>query len=282
VLTYQWAFTSVPAGSAASLSGAASVAASFTPDFVGTYVLSLTVTDPSGVSSTDSVTVTAVTPMTVTVETTDDISSENSDNGVFRFTRAGSTAAPLVVRYTLGGGATNGADYNSLSGTVTIPAGQATANVTIVPINDSAFEGPETVDITVAPDAAYTVGSPAAARLTIDDNDRPMVSIRATDNSANESGDTGTFTITRTGPTTAELRVTFAITGTATNGVDYAALASPVIIPIGESSVTLTVSPVDDGPGDGSETVNVTLTSNTGVTVAPSPNNTARVTIVGP
>jgi len=33
---------------------------------------------------------------------------------------------------------------------------------------------------------------------------------------------------------------------------------------------------------EGNETVDVTLTSNTGVTVAPSPNNTARVTIVGP
>ena len=121
-----------------------------------------------------------------------------------------------------------------------------------------------------------------AARLTIGDNDRPTVSIRATDASANESGDTGTFTITRTGPTTADLRVTFVVSGGATNGTDYPALVSPVFIPAGSSTLTLTVSPADDGVAESNETVDVTLTSNTSVTVAASPNHTARVTIVGP
>jgi hypothetical protein len=110
-----------------------------------------------------------------------------------------------------------------------------------------------------------------------------MVSIRATDNSANESGsNTGTFTITRTGPTTVDLRVTFVVTGSATEGADYPALTSPVFIPAGSSTVTLTVAPVDDGMTEGNETVDVTLTPNTSVTVATSPNNAARVTIVGP
>lgn len=50
-LAYAWFIVSKPAGSAAVLSSAQSVSASFVPDIVGTYVLSLIVTDQLGASS---------------------------------------------------------------------------------------------------------------------------------------------------------------------------------------------------------------------------------------
>ena len=70
---------------------------------------------------------------------------------------------------------------------MTIPAGQASATVAVTPVNDADFEGSETVDVTVLPDGAYTVGSPSAATVTITDNDRPTVTIVATDASASET-----------------------------------------------------------------------------------------------
>jgi len=275
-LTYQWAFTSVPAGSAATLAGASSMAPSFTADVVGAYVVSLTVTDPSGAASIDSVTVNAFTPATVTVTASDANASETGpDNGTFTFTRSGSTAAALVVQYRVGGTATNGSDYASLSGSVTIPAGAASATVTVRPVDDANAEASETVDVTVLPDGAYTVGNPPSATVTIADNDRPVVTIVATDASASEAGDTGTFTITRTGPTTAALRVTFTANGSAQSGVDYVSLGSQVFIPIGSSTVTLTVTPIADGVSpEGNENVNVFLTTNSGLTVGTPGNAT--------
>ena len=56
-LTYEWSFTAVPAGSAATLGGASSVAPSFTPDVVGDYTLSVTVSDGAGATASDSVVV---------------------------------------------------------------------------------------------------------------------------------------------------------------------------------------------------------------------------------
>jgi len=100
----------------------------------------------------------------------------------------------------------------------------------------------------------------------------------ATDAEASEAGpDTGTFTITRTGPTTASLRVTFTANGTAQGGVDYVLLGSQVFIPAGASSVTLTVTPLADGLTEGAEQVNVFLTANSGVTIG-TPSS-ARVVI---
>jgi hypothetical protein len=60
-LTYAWSFASRPSGSAASLSNAKSVNATFTPDVLGDYVLSLVVTDTAGLESA---------PATVLVSTT--------------------------------------------------------------------------------------------------------------------------------------------------------------------------------------------------------------------
>jgi hypothetical protein len=267
-LVYQWVLTSAPAGSTAPLSGASSVAASLTPDVAGSYELSLTVTDPSGASSTDSVIVRAFAPSTVTVTATDANASETGpDPGTFAVSRTGSSSAALVVRYRLGGTASNGSDYAPLSGSVTIPAGQLSAMIAVTPVNDVEFEGPETVDVTVEPDGAYTVGAASSARVTIADNDRPIVTIVATDALAAEGGlDTGTFTISRTGPTTAALRVTFTSWGSAVTD-DYAPLGNQIFIPAGASEVTLTVSAVADGLTEPDEVVNVALTGNSGLTV---------------
>jgi PKD domain len=61
-LTYNWTLTSTPGGSAASLTGATSVAPTFTADLAGTYVPSLVVSDGQADSNTATVMVTASTP----------------------------------------------------------------------------------------------------------------------------------------------------------------------------------------------------------------------------
>src|SRR5439155_7167503 len=79
---------------------------------------------------------------TVIVTASDANAAEASqDPGVFTVTRNKSKNAPLTVTYTLGGSATNGIDYNTLSRSVTIPAGSTTATVTVTPVDDPQAEG---------------------------------------------------------------------------------------------------------------------------------------------
>jgi hypothetical protein len=75
------------------------------------------------------------------------------------------------VNYTAGGTATAGSDYVALSGSVQIPAGAATATVTVTPIDDAAVETNETVVATLGANAAYTVGAAASATVTIQSDD---------------------------------------------------------------------------------------------------------------
>ncbi|HKI71302.1 MAG TPA: S8 family serine peptidase, partial [Verrucomicrobiae bacterium] len=123
---------------------------------------------------------------TVSVAATDPEASEpGADSGTFTLSRTGSTASALTVRYSLGGSAANGIDYQSLPTSVTIPAGAASATVTVTPIDDSQAEGDETVVLTLSQDAAYDVGSANSATVTIHDNDSAAPSAPTADFTAN-------------------------------------------------------------------------------------------------
>jgi hypothetical protein len=99
----------------------------------------------------------------------------------------------------------------------------------------------------------------------------PEVSVTATDPSASEEGpDTGTFTISRVGDTAGSLDVLFTMGGTATSGDDYSlSHSSPVTIPADQSSVTITLTPVDDSEFvEGNETVVLTISPDTAYAIA--------------
>ncbi len=93
-------------------------------------------------------------------------------NGVFQFARTGGDInQDLTIRYTVSGTATAGSDYNALSGTVTIAAGQTvSAPVNVVPLTDGRNEPVESVVVKVAEDIAYQVGSADTASVRILDN----------------------------------------------------------------------------------------------------------------
>ena len=134
-------------------------------------------------------------------------------------------------------------------------------------VNDTAAEGPETITLQLASSAGYWSGTSNSVSMTVNDNDTtlPMVAVTAPDSYATEgpsSADTGTFTFTRTGATTSALNLTVAWTGAATNGTDYTTLPTTVTIPSGQSSVNITVSPIDDSVIEVPEDVIATISTN--------------------
>jgi hypothetical protein len=222
---------------------------------------------------------------TVTVTATDAVASENLLGvGVFTITRTGLTLAPLTVNYSLGGTATQGTDYNALTASVTLPIGVSSTVVVITPIDDTLVEGTETVVLSLNDNGTYQIGSAASATITIDDNDTavvlPSVNVAATDATASMAGpDAGTFTVTRTGSTTAALSVNLAYSGTAVNGTDYSTLASAVTIPAGSASTTVTLTPKTASTLTASvKTATLTSTASAAYTVGTA---SADVTITG-
>jgi serine protease len=117
----------------------------------------------------------------VTIQATDATAAETNPGqtpnpGRFTLTRTGSTTHALTVNYTISGTATNGRDYNNLTGTVTFAAGASTVDILVNPIDDTLKEGLETVVLTLASDPNYQIGTSNTATVNIIDNEDNIVS----------------------------------------------------------------------------------------------------------
>jgi len=90
-----------------------------------------------------------------------------------------------------------------------------------------------------------------------------VVSIEATDPEASETTgtvpNTATLKLKRTGSTARGLLVFYSIGGTASNGTDYELLPRHVMIPPGEATAPIVISPIDDRLVEGAESVSLTV-----------------------
>jgi subtilisin family serine protease len=110
----------------------------------------------------------------VSIAATDAVANEIGDTtAALTLTRTGPVDEPLTVTYTVAGTATAGSDYVALPGTVTFPAGSATATLVVSAIDDTVPEGPETVIVTLAAASAYIVGTPSRATATLVSDEAP-------------------------------------------------------------------------------------------------------------
>ncbi|MCD6365542.1 MAG: hypothetical protein J7M14_06670, partial [Planctomycetes bacterium] len=109
----------------------------------------------------------------VSIVATDSAAAEaGPDAGAFTVRIAETSADDLDIGYVVSGSA--GADdyVETLSGTVTIPAGELSAVIIITPVDDDALEGDEQLVLTLAEGEAYVVGASDSAAVTIVDNER--------------------------------------------------------------------------------------------------------------
>jgi subtilase family serine protease len=104
----------------------------------------------------------------VRVQATDAVATEaGATSAIFTVSRTGNTDSDLEVKFNLGGTATAGSDYESMDESVTIPAGQTSADILVTAIDDLLAEWPETVILTIRPDPAYIVSGSDMATITI-------------------------------------------------------------------------------------------------------------------
>ncbi len=151
----------------------------------GNASLCLTVTDDAGKQDTAKAVIsqssavqslvpagTSACVVEVSIAATDPSAAEaGPDSGTFTMTRSGSTTAALTVSLSISGTATNGTDYQTIPNSVVIPAGAASATVTVIPIDDTVVDAAETVIAKIQSGNAYDIGSPDNATVTIADND---------------------------------------------------------------------------------------------------------------
>jgi uncharacterized protein YhjY with autotransporter beta-barrel domain len=252
---------------------AAGVISGTTAAAPGNYPVTLRVTDsstgPGSYFELEPYTLTVAAAPSVSIAVAPaSVSEDGATNLTYTVTRSANLSSPTVVNITTSGTATSGVDFTGAVTTATIPAGATTATIVINPTVDGTVEPDETVTLTVAAGAGYTVGAPASATGTILNDDVPSATITVAPAAVAEDGAPNlVYTVTLNQASFSALSMNYTIGGTATNGTDYATIASPLVIPAGSTTGTITVNPTADATIEANETVTLTLAAGAGYTV---------------
>ena len=189
----------------------------------------------------------------------------------FFVSRNTNPATTLTVNYTLSGTATSGTDYTGATGSVTIPASAYGEYITLVPTNDTAAEGSESVTLNVTP-ASGTYGlRTASATILLTDNDAfaggaPSVAFDSVSSTVSETGGPLNIPVTLTGTPGAPVTVRYAISGGSADLSDVLLPAGTLTFnAAGTQNLVLTV--LSDVFPETSETVELTLTHAYGATL---------------
>ena len=251
----------------------------------GTFTVVTTADTDNEVDETASVTLSSATNATISDDTavltiTDDdevgisighATATEGGMGTFTVTLDKAPAEDVTIVYASGSGtATDGTDYTSTAGTITILAGQTTGTIEVPTTGDDTYEGNETATLTLSSATNATIsGSTTTADLVINDDDAAP-SITIANQTVTEAG-TATFTVTLSNESTSNVSVEYASSsGVATEGTDYTGVAGTLTILAGATTGTFTVVTNTDADAESTETAAITLSNATNATISDS------------
>ncbi len=204
--------------------------------------------------------------------------------GRIRFTRIGNNVRPRTVNYAVRGSAIAGRDYSEmLSGSIVIPAGESSIDLTITPMAHAEVRGDSLATLTLlARGAEYTLSKLAVAEVRIvEENPGPMLSVLATVPNTSKATAAGNFRIGRNG-SSGNLTVYYRLSGTAGLGADYTTpLPASAQIPDGADHVDVPITALLDAPDQPSLSVTLTLlAARAGYTLDTSPGKKTADTVM--
>ena len=159
-----------------------------------------------------------------------------------------------IIKISVWGTATSGSDFIAEDLEVELPANQETVSLTFQTRNDTEVEADEELWVTILsnPNETYAIGSPKSALGIIESNDLPELTISG--GGGIGEGGNAEFIINADQPVTEDTSINYTLRGSATAGKDYKELPGTVIMPAGQSQVTVQIETIDDDvvflPGD--------------------------------
>jgi chitinase len=207
------------------------------------------------------------------------VAEGNSGTTQLAFTVTLSAAADstVTVSYaTANGSATAGSDYAATSGILSFAAGETTKQIVVNVVGDTAYEGNETLSVTLSVPSvnARIVTSSAQGTITNDDPQPPPPSVPTlaiSSVSALENGGSFVFTVTLSAASASQVTVRYAtVNGTAKSGRtgDFTATSGTLTFNPGQTTKAISVAVRNDTLVEPDETFFVDLSRASGATIA--------------
>ena len=205
-------------------------------------------------SEVQRITITDDDELALTVELSDAVIAEAGGTSTVTVKTDDVTFADdQTITLVLGGTATETDDY-TVTKELTLGAGESSVTTTVTAVQDTYDDDGETIEIK----ARHGVGTESEVqRITITDDDELALTVELSDAVIDEAGGTSTVTVKTDDVTFADDQtITLVLGGTATETDDYT-VTKELTLGAGESSVTTTVTAVQDTYDDDGETIEI-------------------------
>lgn len=185
-------------------------------------------------------------------------------------TKAGPTTLTHDLDFaTANGTATAGADYTTMSGTLSFSPTETTKTIAITTAQDASYEGNETIFVNLSNATNGASIADAQGIATINEND-PAPSFAINNVSVSEGGNL-VFTVTKSGSTTLTHAVNFATANGTAIGSDYTSTSGVLTFAPGDTTKTITVVTTENSYYEKNEVLYVNLSGATnGASIADS------------
>ena len=211
--------------------------------------------------------------------------AENAGSVLMSVNRSGGACGEAVVSYsTTDQSAVAGSDYSSTNGFLHWVTGEQGKKTYSIPlINDNVAEADEKFQASLkvalnAPQRSngqiggVTLGTSQHVVTIKNDDTAPTISLSSADQQLGESRGVATITATLSAARGSALTVPLVFSGTARRDVDYS-VSGALVIPAGELSGNITVTPIDDALDENDETISIALGSVSGATPTGTTSN---------
>ena len=160
----------------------------------------------------------------------------------------------------------DGVSLNPLSGTIDVPAGVTSFDITIETVEDSIHEEDESYEI--------SIGDASGLGTILDNDPTPTLSISGT---TVIEGNDAVITINLSNPSSEDTVVDIATTEDTADSSDYIEVTTTITIPAGSTSVDFSIATIDDIDEESDERFTVDGTVTSGNTSNTDPSGTVTI-----
>lgn len=182
---------------------------------------------------------------------------------VLTVTLSGTVGADVTVDYATSAGTAGPDDHTATSGTLTIPQGSTSGQISLTVAGDDVPEPSETFTVTLS-DASYAVIADGVAIVTIENDDGPTLTASAEPVAEGDTGPTDlpvTLALSQPAPDPVTVDYTTADGSATTSDGDYQAASGTATIPAGDTHVALTVEVSGDTRDEPDEDLHLLLSA---------------------